>query len=274
MATVVVFVLRDRTGIHPASAVSLCVARDLADRRGAAVTALAMGDAGDLDHVVTREVARRGADQLLFVGPADLTSLAHRVVPRKVLVPNTPEGRDVLDRLGLDVSETASLVVATAQQSETAGTLREVGLLVTAGTLPWHDCPDAIEPDYGGAFEEGIPCPWVTEAGEMESPRRLVALEHDTGLDASAMTELGVETVTAEVIADLHDATLIASPAAVADHDATLRARHRSLKLVLVDAHPPPAGPAPELAVDFALVGPSARVLGALKETSWRAALA
>lgn len=274
MATVVVFVLRDRTGIHPASAVSLCVARDLADRRGATVTALAMGDAGDLDHIVTREVARKGADQLVFVGPADLTSFAHRVVPRKVLVPNTPEGLDVLERLGLDVGETASLVVATAQEAKTATERRETGLLVTAGTLPWHDCPDAIEPDYGGAFEEGIPCPWVTGAPQAESGGRLVALDHDAGLDASALAELGVESVSADAIADLHDATLLASPAAVADHGETLRARHRSLKLVLIDAHAPPAGPAPDLAVDFALVGPSARVLGALKETSWRAALA
>ena len=44
MASLIVHVLRAPAGIHPASAVALCVARDLATERGATGTALAMGD--------------------------------------------------------------------------------------------------------------------------------------------------------------------------------------------------------------------------------------
>ena len=150
MASLIVHVLRAPAGIHPASAVALCVARDLATQRGAAVTALAMGDAGDRDHEVTAMCGRYGADQLLFVGPEDLERLKERVAPRRVFVPNTPEGKTFLANLGIDDSETSALLVERPMTVEALGD--STGLLLHAGTLPWHNLEDVIDPDYGENF--------------------------------------------------------------------------------------------------------------------------
>ena len=99
MAHILVYVQRTPHGIHPASAVALCLARDLGSDFGATITAVCPGDAGKANYKVSRAAGRFGADNLLFAGPTGLGTLQKRLNPGLVLTPWTAEGVAIAEDL-------------------------------------------------------------------------------------------------------------------------------------------------------------------------------
>ena len=71
MAHIVVYLQRTPHGLHPASAVGLCWARDIASERGATVTAVCPGDAGEFDRATLAALRHRlpGAGHRRGPGP-------------------------------------------------------------------------------------------------------------------------------------------------------------------------------------------------------------
>lgn len=271
MATLVVHVLRSSSGIHPGSAVALCVARDLANLRGAAVTALAMGDAGDRDHEVARQCAVFGADQLLFVGPPDLPLLAQRLRPRKFFAPQTPEGARFLEQFGVAERGTVGELRVDGRYS-VERVPEDVACRVEAGVLPWYDLGDTLEPDYGGAFADGAPVAWLSDP-ESADNARIYHLSSDDALPSSLRDELGCEGVAVDALSELRDAVLLCTRATLDAQRPAVEDRHRSVRLFVLD----PGGDAQllpvSLAADVHLCGPEAAVFNALKEPAWRASL-
>ena len=270
MASLLVHVLRAPANIHPASAVALCVARDFATRRGATVVALAMGDAGDGDQDVAAKCSRYGADQILFVGPADLGRLQERVAPRRVFAPNTPEGRAFLAGLGVEDADTASLLVGRPVDAEALGESK--GLLIHAGTLPWHALEDVVEPDYGEHFADGVPVPWGSASGD-GAPASFYMLDDDPVLSTAELESLKVETIAATAIASLERGTLLCSAPGYRGASDAIATRHRAVRLCIIDASEPPLSPPTTAAADFVFAGPTDAVVTALKEPEWREAL-
>ncbi|MGB1700411.1 MAG: hypothetical protein ACPHRO_10680 [Nannocystaceae bacterium] len=270
MATLIVHVLRAPAGIHPASAISLCVARDLATRRGATVTALAMGDAGDGDQDVAGQCSRYGADQLLFVGPDDLPHLMSRIAPRKVFVPNTPEGETFLRRLGIEEPATTTLHVSAPTTLDDIEDAK--GVLVHAGTLPWHALDDVVEPDYGEHFADGSPVPW-SAAGVGARKGNFFVLEGDPDCAPDVLPNLNVEAVSVSALPSLDGGALLCSRRGFdADADA-IASRNRALQLCVIDPEVPPRALPTTAAADFVFAGPVEDVAEALKEPVWREAM-
>ena len=270
MATLVVHVLRAPAGIHPASAIALSVARDLANARGATVTALAMGDAGDRDQNVATKCGMYGADQLLFVGPEDLERLKERVAPRKVFAPNTPEGRAFLAGFGIDQTDTTSHLVLRPMNAEDLGSAK--GHLLHAGTLPWHALADVIEPDYGEHFASGTPVAWLA-TGDDASPATFYTLQDDPDLSEGALSPLGAQVITNDALGALDGGVLLCSRGGYDGATDALASRNRAVQLWIIDGSEPPLSPSTAAAADFVFAGPADVVVSALKEPQWREAL-
>ncbi len=165
MAHIVVYLQRTTRGLHPGSLAALCVARDVADARGAAVISLCLGDAGAFDDRVVIEASRAGTDQLVFLGPEGIQKLVRRLQPRHVLAPYTREAGSVLAQSGIGP------LVGRWIGGPSAGTKIEAAIGVVAGSLAWQQAPLQIEPEY------------ETDVGQVELPEWLVrAAERATDL--------------------------------------------------------------------------------------------
>ena len=213
---------------------------------------------------------RYGADQLLFVGPEDLERLKERVAPRRVFVPNTPQGQTSLAKRGIDDSQPRALLVERPMTVEALGD--STGLLLHAGTLPWHNLEDVIDPDYGENFASGTPVPWGAVASE-ELPGTWYVLEGDPGLSSEALAPLEPQPLDGASLESLERGCLLCSPDgydAAADAIAT---RNRAVHLCIVDEDDPPRSPPTSAAVDFVFAGSADAVAKALKEPEWREAL-
>ena len=80
MAHILVYLQRTPGGLHPASSVALCRARDIASERGATITAICRGDAGPLDKGVAAAASRFGADVLVWGAVAESSGLVGAVL--------------------------------------------------------------------------------------------------------------------------------------------------------------------------------------------------
>jgi len=168
MAHIVVYLQRTPQGLHPASALSLCWARDIGSQRGASVTALAIGDAGPWDAGIVRAAGRYGADAVEFCGPGGLSRVYERLHPVHILVPLTLEGRSVAQDLP------GGPVIPRWLQGPNprfGGADALTGVL--AGALPWHDFEATLESEYESTAVEA---PTPAFAREGEAPCR-VSLE-------------------------------------------------------------------------------------------------
>jgi len=145
MAHIAVQLQRTPQGLHPASAVALCWARDIGSARGATVTALCSGDAGDADVSVAKAAARFGADVLLFGGPSGLRNLVDRLNPVHVLVPYTPFGLSA----GSDLEAGPPVARWIDRRSPPYATADAVTAVV-AGVKPWHSFETELDPEYEG----------------------------------------------------------------------------------------------------------------------------
>jgi hypothetical protein len=229
-----------------------------------------MGDAGDRDNEVAAMCGRYGADQLLFVGPEDLERLKERVAPRRVFAPNTPEGQTLLAGLGIDDSETSTRLVERPMTREELGDT--AGLLLHAGTLPWHDLEDVIDPDYGEHFASGTPVPWGAVASE-ELPPAWYVLEGDPELSPEALAPLEPETIDEASLQSLERGCLLCSARGYDAAADAIASRDRAVHLCIVDEEDPPRSPSTRAAVDFVFASSAHEVAKALKEPEWREAL-
>lgn len=159
MAHVLVYLQRTPAGLHPASAMALCLARDIGSERGATVTAICAGDAGELDRAIVSAAGRYGADGMVFCGPGGIERLHRRLRPVHVLAPWTSEGLAAVS--GLSSGPAIPRWVESRRPSW--GTPDAVSGIV-AGTLPWHDFDEQLEAEYQGDVDK-VPMPsWVQDA--------------------------------------------------------------------------------------------------------------
>lgn len=143
MAHIVVYLQRTPQGLHPGSAVALCWARDIASERGASVTAVGLGDAGDSDDALARMAGRFGADALVLGGEEVLERVVERLHPVHVLVPWTSEG----------LASAATLTTGPAcprwiRDAKPPFAGADAISAILAGVYPWYDLPTEIEPEY------------------------------------------------------------------------------------------------------------------------------
>ena len=143
MAHVVVYLQRTTRGLHPGSAVALCLAREVGDARGASVLSLCLGDAGAFDDRLIVEASRSGTDQVVFLGPEGIQKLFRRLAPRHVLAPYTREAGSVLAQAGI-----GPMVGRWVDGPPARIDKLEPVIGVVAGTLPWQQAPMQIEPEY------------------------------------------------------------------------------------------------------------------------------
>jgi len=158
MAHILVYLQRTPLGMHPASAVALCVARDLGSERGATVTAVCAGDAGPLDRAMVAGAGRHGADVVVFCGPGGLERLQERLRPVHVLTPFTAEGLAAVQGL-----PTGPLVPRWVDARRPAWGSPDAVSGIIAGLLPWHDLDESLEAEYQGDVERVPLPPWVRE---------------------------------------------------------------------------------------------------------------
>jgi hypothetical protein len=156
MAHVVVYLQRVPQGLHPASALALNMARDVAEARGATITGLALGDGGAFDQFIIEDASRAGADQIIFAGPRGLGGLVDRLRPVFILVPWTAHACGVLQASGFDLPTPRWVG---GPQEDPLGL--EVLTAVLPGALPWVQAPLLVEPEYEGAIAEAPLPTWI-----------------------------------------------------------------------------------------------------------------
>lgn len=176
MATLVVYVEASSQGIHPASALALCVARDLASGRGATVIAATKPVSAQRDALVLHEASRRGADRIMFCSAEQLRPLMLSMAPQCLLGPATPTGRMLMNELW-DQEHTIAWVQGPAEPPADL----QGALAVIAGALPWHDLEAKIIPEYPGDDQPGD----LNEVPLPSSPSKAPHLRFmiDEGLD-------------------------------------------------------------------------------------------
>lgn len=161
MAHVVVYLQRTTRGLHPGSMVALCLAREVADARGASVSSLCLGDAGAFDDRLIVEASRAGADQIVFLGPEGVQKLFRRLAPRHVFAPYTREAGSVLAQAGIGpmVGRWIDGPPSNPQRLEPV-----IGAI--AGSLPWQQSPMQIEPEYEADVTQVELPEWLVAAAE------------------------------------------------------------------------------------------------------------
>ncbi|HLT34898.1 MAG TPA: hypothetical protein VK034_01400 [Enhygromyxa sp.] len=161
MAHVVVYLQRTTRGLHPGSMIALCIAREVADARGASVSSLCLGDAGAFDDRLIVEASRAGADQIVFLGPEGVQKLFRRLAPRHVFAPYTREAGSVLAQAGIGpmVGRWIGGPPGNPQRLEPV-----IGTI--AGSLPWQQSPLQIEPEYEADVTQVELPEWLVAAAE------------------------------------------------------------------------------------------------------------
>ncbi len=238
MAHLVVYLQRTTRGLHPGSLAALCIAREVADARGAAVLSLCLGDAGAFDDRVVTEASRAGTDQLVFLGPEGIQKLVRRLQPRHVLGPYTREAGSVLAQAGIGP------MLGRWIGGPPAPAKLETVIGVVAGALPWQQSPLHIEPEYESDVGQVELADWLVAAAERATdlttthePSPLVyltakpsELDQDT---LQGLAGLGAYAVDEAALAGMREATVLWF-----DHGEglplTLLERHPGVRIVLL----------------------------------------
>lgn len=279
MAHILVYLQRTPMGLHPASAVALCVARDLGSERGATVTGVCAGDAGALDRAMVSGAARYGADGVVFCGPGGLERLQERLRPVHVLTPFSTEGLAAVQGL-----PTGPVVPRWVDARRPAWGAPDAVSGIVAGVLPWHDLDESLEAEYQGDVER-VPMPeWVHEVKVPVGPggTEPLAIEQPVlvyvapeGIDAELKSKLAALGATPATPADIASSTkgtcIWLEPGAGPVPDALAHRGPASRVVVL----PGPDGTldASWSMVDWVIPGPWPRVLADLQGAAWRRAL-
>lgn len=276
MAHILVYLQRTPGGLHPASAVALCRARDIGSDRGASITALCSGDAGALDRGIAAAAGRFGADLLVFGGPTGLRVLFDQLNPVHVLVPWTDEGMAAAEGLP---SGPATPRWLTTRQPAWGGA--DAVTAVVAGTMPWHVQGEMLEAEYQTDVDEVRQPSWVAEASAAyadgaapvfgvggRGPVRFVAARPPDADTQSALARLGAQPGAEDDLARVSAEAgtvlwLSAEPVPPA-----LVQRPVSVRLVVLPGEH--AGLHPSWrAADWVLSGPRATALGTILDSPW-----
>lgn len=156
MAFVFVYLQRHPLGLHPASSVALCSARDFASRRGASVLALCEGQDERHDKLVAAQAGQRGADQLVFCDRAELTAMYDDLGPRVVWCPATPWSMRAVAAMTsteLDPSQDLQPQTQWLTAPEILGDEFPPVVQLYAGVLPWLDFSTELIPQDRRRFE-------------------------------------------------------------------------------------------------------------------------
>jgi hypothetical protein len=156
MAHILVYLQRTPDGLHPASAVALCVAREVASDRGASITAIAHGDAGTFDQGIVRACGHFGADTVVFAGPSGVANLHGRLNPVHVLTPWTVEGLAAVADLPQGPVTPRWITGGWPGHAELDAVTG-----VIAGRPPWYDLGSDLEPEYEGEVDAAELPTWV-----------------------------------------------------------------------------------------------------------------
>lgn len=270
MAHILVYLQRTPDGLHPASAVALCRARDIGSDRGASITALSPGDAGALDRGIAATAGRFGADVLVFGGHGGLRALFDQLNPVHVLVPWTDEGLAAAEGLP---SGPAVPRWMTTRQPAWGGA--DAVTAVVAGTMPWHNQREMLEAEYQANVDEVEQPSWVAEASAScadkgaptfavggRGPVRFIAPRAPDAETRAALTRLDAEPSDDEVSAGTI-LWLSAEPVPPA-----LVQRPVSVRLIVLPGEHAGLDPSWR-AADWVLSGPRVAALGAILESPW-----
>jgi hypothetical protein len=286
MAHVVVYLQRTTRGLHPGSAAALCLAREVADARGATVLSLCLGDAGAFDDRLLVEASRCGTDQVVFLGPEGIQKLFRRLSPRHVFAPYTRDAGSVLAQAGIGpmVGRWVDGPPATLNKLEPV-----IG--VVAGGLAWQQAPMQIEPEYEADVTQVELPDWLVAAAEqaadltttaeppplmyVESPSHPIDSETKVALDV-----LGAFPVTADAYTSYKDGTLLWFDARGEGLPLGLVERAPGLRVILLVGG---SGGAREISgpidsswgmADFVLAGSWATVVRDFNRAAWKSVFA
>jgi hypothetical protein len=215
MAHVVVYLQRTTRGLHPGSAIALCLAREVGDARGATVLSLCLGDAGAFDDRLIVEASRCGTDQVVFLGPEGIQKLFRRLAPRHVFAPYTREAGSVLAQAGI-----GPMVGRWVEGPPPNINKLEPVIGVVAGGLAWQQSPMQIEPEYEADVTQVELADWLVAAAEQasdltttaEPPPLMYVDSPSSPIDSetkAALDVLGAFPVAADAYRDYKDGTLL-----------------------------------------------------------------
>jgi hypothetical protein len=275
MAHILVYLQRTPSGLHPASAVALCRARDIGSDRGASITAMCSGDAGALDRGIAAAAGRFGADVLVFGGPHGLESLFEQLHPVHVLVPWTDEGMTASEGLP---SGPATPRWLTTRQPAWGGA--DAVTAVVAGTMPWHALGETLVAEYQAEVDEVQQPSWVAEISVAyaegsppvfavggRGPVCFLAARPPDADTQSALARLGAHGSASDGAAVSEGAGTVlwlsAEPV-----PPVLAQRPASVRLVVLPGEHASLHPSWR-AADWVLAGPRAAALGTILDSPW-----
>lgn len=287
MAHVVVYLQRTTRGLHPGSMVALCLAREVADARGASVTSVCLGDAGAFDDRLIVEASRAGTDQIVFLGPEGIQKLFRRLAPRHVFVPYTPEAGSVLAQAGIGPMTGRWIDGPPANPQKLESVIGTI-----AGTLPWQQSPMSIEPEYEADVTQVELPEWLVAAAEQatnltttaEQPPLIFVIGGVLGseteqLDSEtklALASLGAYAVQPGDFAKYREGTLLWFDGANQGLPVELVERSPGLRVILLPGERELSGPVDASwgMADFVLLGRWADVVRGFNGTAWKSMFA
>ena len=278
MAHIVVYLQRTARGLHPGSAVALCLAREVADVRGASVVSLCLGDGGAFDDRILVEASRSGADQIVFLGPEGIQKLFKRLSPRHVFAPYTREAGSVLAQAGIGPMVGRWIDGPPANPKKV-----EVAVGVVAGTRCWKAAPLQIEPEYEADVTQVELADWLLAANEQASDLTTTAeqpplLYLDGEFDMSvkrALADLGAYAVAADDYGKYDEATLIWLDGQREGLPISLHERKPGLRVILLPGPDEVRTPIDSSwgMADYVLAGEWTAVLAELNTAPWKSIL-
>lgn len=229
MAHILVYVQRTPHGIHPASAVALCLARDLGSEFGATITAVCRGDAGKANYKVARAAGRYGADNLLFSGLAGIGTLQKRLNPGLILVPWTDEGVKVAETL-----EGGPATPHLLHEPQPEWSSEELVSGIIAGAPPWYDLPTVLDADIESDAADVTMSGWAEDVDLPPTGGLTYVAPADLDpLTRSNLSILGARPISAAEVASMTNGTVLWLSTDPASPPAELAARAPAVRLLL-----------------------------------------
>ncbi|MBL4688085.1 MAG: hypothetical protein JKY37_26080 [Nannocystaceae bacterium] len=281
MAHILVYLQRTPQGLHPGSALALCIARDIASNRGASITALCPGDAGTIDGGTVRTAGRFGADVMVFFGPNGLADTIERLAPVHLLTPWSTEGLAAVQDVGLGAAVPRWICTA---RPPGAGADTVTGIV--AGTLPWHALDAELDAEYLGDVDASTLPDWVGPAACLvqegdapgfsmvsRGPLHFVAgAKHDAGTQET-LERLGAVSVATDDLASITQGSLLWFSDGAQPLPDALQACAPHVRTIVLAGEDGGFDPS-WMHAQLVLPGPWEHALARLQEPLWRAALA
>lgn len=228
MAHILVYVQRTPHGIHPASALSLCLARDLGSEFGATITAVCPGDAGRSNSQVARAAGRYGADALLFAGSSGLANLHRRLNPGLILVPWTEEGLAAAAPIPGGPAAPHWL-----HEPQPEWNSEDLIAGIIAGAQPWYDLPTILDADFEsdtGAIS--LPA-WVHAAPATAGPIYFIAPPDLDPITRANLQGVNAQQIAASDVPGLDTGTVLLLSTAADAPPSLLEGRSPAVRLLL-----------------------------------------